>query len=110
MVTPFGFNNKSAETRRAERQARTSAQRAQQIGETPKFQQPTTPFGEAGVASLQKKRNITPFKIEPEQPKGLFGKALSAVTFTGDIGGAFAVQALTRAPFLRKLIESSPET
>ena len=89
------------------RQTRETAKRAQQIGETPQFQDPTTPLGQAGVQSLEQKRNVTPLVVQPEQPKGLFGKALSAISFSGDV---FAVQVLSRNNFLRKLIESSPET
>jgi hypothetical protein len=107
MVSPF--DPRFQQLLRA-RETRETAKRAQEIGATPQFQDPTTPLGQAGVQSLEQKRNVTPLVVEPEQPKGLFGKALSAISFSGDVGSAFAVQVLSRNNFLRKLIESSPET
>ena len=107
MVSPFDPRFQSL--LRA-RETRETAKRAQEIAETPQFQEPTTPLGQAGVQSLEQKRNVTPLVVEPEKPQGLLDKTLSAISFTGDVGSAFAVQALTRNRFLRKLIESSPET
>lgn len=92
------------------RKTRETAKRAEEIAQTPTFQEPTTPLGQSGSASLQEKRNVTPLVIEPEKPQGVLNKALSAITFTSDVGGSLAVQTLTRNPFLRKLIESSSET
>ncbi len=107
MVSPF--DPRFQQLLRA-RETRQTAKRAEEIAKTPQFQDPTTPLGQAGVTSLEEKRNVTPLKIEPEEQKGLFGKALSAISYTGDLGGAFAVQVATRSDLLRKLIESSPET
>ena len=92
------------------RETRETAKRAEEIAQTPTFQEPTTPLGQSGSASLQEKRNVTPLVIEPEKPQGVLNKALSAITFTSDVGGSLAVQGLTRNRFLRKLIESSSET
>ena len=107
MVSPF--DPRFQQLLRA-RETRETAKRAQEIAATPQFQDPTTPLGQAGVQSLEQKRNVTPLVVEPEKPQGLLGKTLSAISFSGDVGSAFAVQVLSRNRFLRKLIESSPET
>ena len=116
MVTPLSIGDPNRrDRRRKERESRRLAQQAQAAGTTPIVQQPNNPLGVQGEESLQAKRDRTSpsflGRIErPESNKSTLSKIGNAISFTGDVGGALAVQALTRNDFLRKLIESSPET
>lgn len=116
MVTPLSIGDPNRrEQRRRRRQQSRLARRAEEIGSTPIYQEPGTPLGQAGRESLQAKADRRPTtalgRIErTERPSSTLSKIGSAISYTGDLGSAFAVQALTRSPLLRGLIESSAET
>ena len=115
MVSPLSIGDPNRrDRRRREREARRLAEQARLAGTTPLVQQPTTPLGQQGEQSLQRKTDRTSPTVlgrveRPQQPKTTLSRIGSAIGFTADTAASLAFQTITRNELLRRIVESSPE-
>ncbi len=115
MVSPLSIGDPNRrDRRRREREARRLAEQARLAGTTPLVQQPTTPLGQQGEQSLQRKTDRTSPTVlgrleRPQQPKTTLSRIGSAISFTADTAASLAFQTITRNELLRRIVESSPE-